>query len=160
MRASRTILSWGFGFLLVVKAFGAPPVKASDLHFILLGDPSPPVCGLHIWLAQAVSDKEQAPDAWALPVDLCTSRTIYIYTLAVHMQSCFFHFRGVGLPPWLSQWRIRLRCRRHRKTWVGKIPGRRAWQPTPVFLPGEFHGQSSLEGYSPWGHESQTWPSN
>ena len=35
--------------------------------------------------------------------------------------------------------------------WVGKIPWRREWQPTPVFLPGEFHGQRSLEGYSPWG---------
>ena len=29
----------------------------------------------------------------------------------------------------------------------------REWQPTPVFLPGEFHGQSSLAGYSPWGHK-------
>ena len=35
--------------------------------------------------------------------------------------------------------------------WVGKIPSRRQWQPTPVVLPGEFHGQSSLAGYSPWG---------
>ena len=34
----------------------------------------------------------------------------------------------------------------------GKIPWRRAWQPTPVFLLGESHGQRSLEGYSPWGH--------
>ena len=32
--------------------------------------------------------------------------------------------------------------------WVGKIPWRRAWQPTPVFLPGESHGQRSLVGYS------------
>ena len=40
---------------------------------------------------------------------------------------------------------------------VGKIPSRREWQPTPVFLLGEFHGQRSLEGYSPWGHkESDT----
>jgi len=31
--------------------------------------------------------------------------------------------------------------------WVGKIPGRRKWQPTPVFLPGESHGQRSLAGY-------------
>ena len=30
---------------------------------------------------------------------------------------------------------------------------RREWQPTPVFLPGEFHGQRSLVGYSPWGHK-------
>ena len=35
--------------------------------------------------------------------------------------------------------------------WVGKIPWRRAWLPTPVFLPGEFHGQRSLVGCSPWG---------
>ena len=41
--------------------------------------------------------------------------------------------------------------------WVGKIPLRRAWQPTPVFLPGESHGQRSLAGYSPWGRsQSQT----
>ena len=33
--------------------------------------------------------------------------------------------------------------------WAGKIPWRRAWQPTPVFLPGESHGQRSLAGYSP-----------
>ena len=33
--------------------------------------------------------------------------------------------------------------------WAGKIPWRRAWQPTPVFLPGESHGQRNLEGYSP-----------
>ena len=35
--------------------------------------------------------------------------------------------------------------------WVGKIPWRRAWQPTPVFLLEESHGQRSLAGYSPWG---------
>ena len=34
---------------------------------------------------------------------------------------------------------------------VGKIPWRRAWQPTPVFLPGKSHRQRSLAGYSPWG---------
>ena len=36
---------------------------------------------------------------------------------------------------------------------VGKIPWRREWLPTPVFLPGEFHGQRSLASYSPWGHK-------
>ena len=45
---------------------------------------------------------------------------------------------------------------------LGAIPGlrkspRREWKPTPVFLTGEFHGQRSLEGYSPWGcKESDT----
>ena len=32
-------------------------------------------------------------------------------------------------------------------------PLRKEWQPSPVFLPGEFHGQRSLAGYSPWGHK-------
>ena len=32
---------------------------------------------------------------------------------------------------------------------IGKIPWRRKWQPTPVFLPGKAHGQRSLAGYSP-----------
>ena len=46
-------------------------------------------------------------------------------------------------------------------TWVGKIPWRRKWQPTPKPLPGKFHGQRSLEGYSPWsckrtGHDLMT----
>ena len=34
-----------------------------------------------------------------------------------------------------------------------KIPWRRSWQPTPVFLPGEFHGQRRLVGCSPWDHK-------
>ena len=37
--------------------------------------------------------------------------------------------------------------------WVRKPPWRRAWQPPPVFLPGEPHGQWSLVGYSPWGRK-------
>ena len=37
---------------------------------------------------------------------------------------------------------------------VRKIPWRKAWQPTPVFLPGESHGQRNLVGYSPWGSKS------
>ena len=42
-----------------------------------------------------------------------------------------------------------LQCERPRfNLWGGKIPWRREWQPTPVFLPGEFYGQRSLAGYS------------
>ena len=36
---------------------------------------------------------------------------------------------------------------------LGLIPWRKEWLPTPVFLPGEFHGQRSLAGYSSWGHK-------
>ena len=37
--------------------------------------------------------------------------------------------------------------------WVGKIPWKKEWQPTRVFLPGKSHRQRSLAGYSPWGHK-------
>ena len=37
------------------------------------------------------------------------------------------------------------------QSWVGKIPWRRKWQPTAVFLPGEAHGQRSLVDHCPWG---------
>ena len=51
----------------------------------------------------------------------------------------------------------RLQYRRPRfDPWVGKIPWRKKWQTTPVFLPGEAHGQKSLAGYSLWGHKSLT----
>ena len=41
------------------------------------------------------------------------------------------------------------RCKRHRlNPWVRKMPWRRAWQPLPLFLSGEFHGQRSLASYS------------
>ena len=45
----------------------------------------------------------------------------------------------------LPIWRFRF------DPWVRKFPWRRKWQPTPVFLLGESHGQRSLVGYSPWG---------
>ena len=49
------------------------------------------------------------------------------------------------------------RKRRRFNPWVRKIPWRRKWQPTPVFLPGKPHGQRSLVGYSPQGSkESDT----
>ena len=43
---------------------------------------------------------------------------------------------------------------RHRfNPWVKKIPWRRRWQPTPVFLPEKSHGKGSLMGYNPKGHK-------
>jgi len=38
-------------------------------------------------------------------------------------------------------------------SWVRKIPWSKEWQPTPIFLPGKFHEQRSLSGYSPWAHK-------
>ena len=64
--------------------------------------------------------------------------------------------RGSSRPR--DQTKVFLQCRKPRfDPLVRKIPWRRKWQPTPVFLPGESHGQRSLVGYSPWGRkESDT----
>ena len=62
-----------------------------------------------------------------------------------------------GIPWWASRVVLVVKnlpaiegdVRRGFDRWLGTIPWRRAWQPTPVFLPGEFYGQRSLAGYSP-----------
>ena len=55
-------------------------------------------------------------------------------------------------------------CRRNKRLrfgpWVGETPWRGNWRCTPVFLPGELHGQRGLSCYGSWGHKSQTWLSN
>ena len=59
----------------------------------------------------------------------------------------------LGFPWWLRQLRICLWCGRpgFNPCLVGKAACRREWPPTPVFLPGEIHGQKSLVGCRPWG---------
>ena len=68
-----------------------------------------------------------------------------------------YYYLSLGVPggtsgkerPW--QFRIHKRCRCD--PWVRKIPWRGKWQPNPVFLPRESHGQRSLVGYSAWGRK-------
>ena len=63
----------------------------------------------------------------------------------------FSYLWDMGLPWWLRWWSICLQCGRPRfDPWVGKIPWRRKWQPTPVLLPGKSHGWRILVGYSSW----------
>ena len=72
------------------------------------------------------------------------------------MESTYFcsFLTDARLPWWLRRKRICLQYGRLGfDLWVGKIPWRRKWQPTSVFLPGEFHGQRILGGYSLWGHK-------
>ena len=62
---------------------------------------------------------------------------------------------ALGLPKCSSGKESACQCRRHKRRrfdpWVRKILWSKKWQPTSVFLPGKFHGQRSLVGYSPWG---------
>ena len=80
---------------------------------------------------------------------LFQSFIICSYIITINMQ-CLFSLKGF-LGGSDGKESI-CQCRRHGfDPWVGKIPWRRKWQATPVFLPGKPHGQSSLVGYSPWG---------
>ena len=67
--------------------------------------------------------------------------------LIIVFEWCFPGDTSVKEPYW--------QCRRPKRhgfdPWVGKIPWRKAQQPTPVFLPGKSQGRKSLVGYSPWG---------
>ena len=54
-----------------------------------------------------------------------------------------------GLPWWLSSRKSACQCKKPRfDPWIGKIPWRREWLPTPVFFTGKSHGQRSLVGYT------------
>ena len=79
---------------------------------------------------------------------LCTGLCMGQFTLTCY--SC-------ELPRWCSGKQSVCQCRRCKRRgfdpWVGKIPWRRKWQPTPVFLLGKSHVQRSLVGCSPWGHK-------
>ena len=63
----------------------------------------------------------------------------------------------VGFPSGVTGKEPTCQCRRHKRhrfnPWARKIPCSRKWHPIPAFLPGKFHGQRSLVGYSPWGHK-------
>jgi len=85
---------------------------------------------------------------------------LHIYSLTSPMRSLVFMHILIIYP--ITG--ICLQCRRPEfDSWVRKSPWRRTWQPAPVFLPGESHGQRSLVGYSPWshrvGHDLATKPS-
>ena len=71
------------------------------------------------------------------------------------MKAVYFHVQGFSSGT--SGKEPSCQCRRHKRPmfdpWVKKIPWRKAWQPTPVFLPGESHRHRSLVGHSPYGHK-------
>ena len=84
-------------------------------------------------------------------------KNAYTCILMICMYWCLFG----GVPGGASGKEPACKCKRLKRCRfdprIGKIPWRRAWQPTPVFLPAESLGLRSLAGYSPWGHkESDT----
>ena len=94
----------------------------------------------------------------ATPLYIPTNRGQgFSFSISSPKLNIFFFFCNnshlMGFPGGTSGKEPACQCRRHENhgfdSWVGKIPWRRAWLPTPIFLPGESHGQRSLAGYSP-----------
>ena len=108
--------------------------------------------GEHSRVANSSIDQTSGIYACLIPdhcLRVCTRITPNILVRLLHFsfsdQSSYFCI-WIGIP---------LQYRRHRRwafnPWIGKIPWRRKWPLTPVFLPRESHGQRSLVGYSPRG---------
>ena len=112
-------------------------------------------------LGLQVSDGDQDPSLQALAVS-CQGYFIFLFHWVkishghslrdpprINLENRLGHNTAkacyISLNPWLSWWRLCLQCGRPEfSSWVRKIPWRRKWPPTPVFLPGESHGQRSL----------------
>ena len=83
---------------------------------------------------------------WSVCVCVCVCVCVW--------SDCSSHYKNwvvlLGLLWWFSDKESACLCKRRGfDPWVRKIPWRRKWQPTPVFLPGKSYGQRSLAGYSP-----------
>ena len=118
------------------------------------GEVSKPVChnywAKNYWaqvLETMLHNKEESPLP-ATPESLNTAMKTHCSQKSMN-KSFFKKCMRKLLKGWLRLWRICVQCRTLGfNAWVRKSPLRREWQPTPVFLPGEFHGQRSLAGCS------------
>ena len=110
---------------------------------------------LEITVAAAAAAKSlQSCPTLCNPIDSSPPGSPVYTHVGVHPCVCVCERERLGERKCKVRWSaLRLRF----DPWVGKIPWRRKWQPAPVFLPRESHGQRSLAGYSPQGRtESDT----
>ena len=108
----------------------------------------------HIWV-EVIQIKTMIDAAWTKWI-LLNGKVKRTWNLYPHVDPFCLNMPQYpyGLPRWFSGKESTCQCRRCMRhkfdPWVGKIPWRRKWQPAPVFLSGESHGQRNLAGYSPW----------
>ena len=88
---------------------------------------------------------------------LCAKRAVFGASSSSYKDNIYTTMHKMGFPGGASGKEPVCQCRRRKRHrfdyWVGKIPWRRAWQPTPVFLPEESHRQGILAGYRPQGRK-------
>ena len=100
------------------------------------------------------SSTEPAPKRRVKPSSASVSTLLLLISLdfkKILLKFCYFNLKGFSADARGEE--PACQCRRHKRPglhpWVGKNPWRRAGRPTPVFLPGESHGQRSWVGYGP-----------
>ena len=125
-----------------------------------------------LWADLPLTEKETVGGAdmwkcWVVCLWVQNSREVQVgtiilgYILSQVIYKCVVYIQGASFAGQLVKNLPNQECRRPGfNSQVRKIPWRRKWQPTPIFLPGESHRQRSLAGYSLWGHKSQTWLSD
>ena len=145
MGSSGNISFWRWGFY---DFFGGGSYPNEPFNFIIYSE--------KLFLGRKL---ELSPPSWTQVIE--TNRKSWEGKLSV----CLLYLR-----PWIIWYLFQLNTEnipstetlyRSREAWDSSKIFLRAWEPTPVFLPGESHGQRSLAGYSPWGYkESDTteWP--
>ena len=137
-----------------------PGIKLSLLHFLYWQADSLPVCHLEIlflnnFFLSSLLTLSNSPSILSTLDDMSTQsfEWSFIYLLIV--------LNTLGLPWWLRWWRICLQCRRPGfDPWVGKILWKRKWQPSPIFLSGESHGQRTSRQQSMGLQKNRSWLNN
>ena len=148
--------AWIFGFL---RPRPAPVVKLNHSRWIWAYRPGILPSGIpkeSAWFQKSAPNKTYS--CLNFTFDLKQVLNFFSQNITCKcFEKCNTAKRLIGLLPcWLGGREPTCQCRgckrRRFDPWVRKIPWRRARQPTPVFLPGESHGQRSLVDYSLWGH--------
>ena len=132
---------------------GIEPMSSASRWIHLSHQGSPRILD---WVAYPLSRGSSLPSNWTgvscIAGQFFTSWATTYICICVCVCVCVCVY---GFPGGASGKESACQCMRHKRyqfnLWVRKISWRRAWQPTPVFLPRESHGQRSLVGYSPWG---------
>ena len=127
-------------------------IQREAMQFVFMVDPdfTASVCHVLAWMNSATECK-------LLMGLLCTAYKGMILWLPMqrHAKNPPFArpWGGMGFPGGDGGKEPICQCKRHKRhrfdTWIRKIPWRRTWQPIPVFLLGESHGQRMVVGYSP-----------
>ena len=111
------------------------------------------LCVLFTELSSRVGAKLSSTSRFGCTVKLGTHLSVFMSKSYIYIY--IYKVSQVGFPGWLSVKESACQCRKHKihgfNPCFVQIPWRGKWQLALVFLPGKFHGQRSLVGYSPWG---------